>query len=49
MGWILAGDAKQEEWYCAEAPPCYFVPHAALWPMATLKLDAVARVLTPAP
>ncbi len=37
-GWIKAEDAKQEKWkYTKTLPVCYFVPHAELNPINTLR------------
>ncbi len=39
MGWINADDAKKEQYYYKNPPPCYFVPHEDLNKIQTLKLQ----------
>ena len=38
MGWINSNDAKKQEYYYPNPPPCYFVPHNNLNPIETLPI-----------
>jgi hypothetical protein len=39
MGWINADDAKKEQYYYKNPPPCYFVPHNDLNKIESLKFE----------
>jgi hypothetical protein len=39
VGWINANDAKKQEYYFSNPPPCYFYPHTYLNNIETLKFE----------